>query len=432
MLGNGSQASPFQIVTASDFNSIRNNLTAHYILKNDIDLSPYSNFIPVGNSTSGQRFMGVLNGNGFIIKNLKISRNVAFTGLFGFIENATIKNLGVIDANVNSQSSNYSGILVGNISTSSIDQCYTTGILNGQYGQGGLVGWYSSGTISNSWSNASITSLGRIGGLVGNIVSTTGFITNSYTYGSVSASQLIGGLVGTFNTGVTATNVVDSYWNTDIYPTSPAGTGLTTSQFADSSNFSNWNTSIWGYGSYPYLKVFGEPALPSQQVTVTLNSHSDIANQLLVVSKRKVNVSVSYVSKVVSSSEITRKIISNVLSHVEQIVSNVNVLKNANVKNYEVTSYLDSFGSDVTRIVATQRIVQSHVNPIDSIIVIDIPIGIEKPIFANVYIVENPTNLQTLENQSNVDTIENKSLISNWDDQTNTHLQENATETSVI
>ena len=432
MLGAGTQASPFQIVTASDIDSIRTNLTAHYILMNDIDLSVFSNFLPIGNTTSTQRFKGVLNGNGFVIKNLKVNRNATYTGLFGVTENATIKNIGVIDANVNSQLSNYSGILVGNMLTSTIDSCYTTGVVNGQYGQGGLVGWHSSGTISNSWSNATVTSLGRTGGLVGNLVSSTAFISNSYAYGIVEAPQLIGGLVGSLGAGVTATNVVNSYFNTDIYPTSPAGTGYNTSQFADSSNFPTWDTNIWGFGSYPYLNVFGEPSLPSQKVTVTLNSHSGIANQLVEVSKRVVRVNVSHSNQFDSVHALELIKHANVMSHIEQIVSSVVVLKNANLKTYEVTSFLDEMGSLVTRVVTTQRLVQSTVNPIDSIIIVDIPFRVEKPAYANVFVVENQTNLQTVENQTNVDVLENKSNVGTYQHQSNTHLKENATETSVI
>src|SRR5690606_15447527 len=191
--------------------------------------------------------------------------------------NATIKKLGVVDANVNSQTSNYSGIIVGqSLGASIVDQCYSTGILNGQYGQGGIVGWHGGGTISNCWSNASMTSLGRVGGIAGNIVNSSSFIVNCYTYSPVSAPQLIGALIGSLGAGVPSSIATNSYWNKDIYPTSDAGTGLTTSQFADPSNFSNWDSSIWGFADYPYLKAFGVPELPAKKVTATVSSYSGI------------------------------------------------------------------------------------------------------------------------------------------------------------
>jgi hypothetical protein len=39
---------PVLIETAAQFDAIRNNLSGHYILANDIDLASYSNFEPIG------------------------------------------------------------------------------------------------------------------------------------------------------------------------------------------------------------------------------------------------------------------------------------------------------------------------------------------------------------------------------------------------
>ena len=101
-----------------------------------------------------------------------------------------------------------------------------------------------------------------VGGLVGYNYS-SGTILNTYSIGNVVAGSysIIGGLVG-YNGG----SVTNSYWDTQTsgQNTSAGGTGLTTAQFADSSNFSSWDTSIWmfgdnsiaGYALYlrPYLK----------------------------------------------------------------------------------------------------------------------------------------------------------------------------------
>ena len=46
--GGGSDDDPIQITTTAEFNAIRNDLSGHYILANDIDLSGFSNFEPIG------------------------------------------------------------------------------------------------------------------------------------------------------------------------------------------------------------------------------------------------------------------------------------------------------------------------------------------------------------------------------------------------
>lgn len=65
------------IKTADDFQNIQNNLTGYYILGNDIDLSSIENFEPLGvyyteTDTRNAYFHGVLEGNGYTVKNAKV------------------------------------------------------------------------------------------------------------------------------------------------------------------------------------------------------------------------------------------------------------------------------------------------------------------------------------------------------------------------
>ncbi|QHJ71630.1 hypothetical protein [Planococcus halotolerans] len=408
MLGSGTQASPYQITTAVEFNSIRNNLTAYYILMNDISLTSYTNFVPIGTSTTA--FKGTLDGNGFKVRGLKVNRNATYTGLFGYIENATIKKLGVVDANVNSQTSNYSGIITGQmIGASFIDQCYSTGVLNGQYGQGGICGWHSGGTISNSWSNASINSLGRVGGIVGHIVSTSGFVTTSYSYSPITAPQLAGGVVGST---VVVANTTNSYFNTDIYPTSSGGTGLTTSQFANSVNLVGFDSAIWGFADYPFLKAFGVPSLPAKKVTVTVTSHSGIVLSFLNRSKRQLQSVVTTTQPITSN--VSKRATAIAESMIDDIVSNVEVLANANIKTHIISSDVSGIGSTIERKVKAIRSVESDLQPFSIITEVIVPVDIQRPVYAMVYIMENQSNINSITNKSDTD------------------IRENATETSVI
>lgn len=55
----------------------------------DLDLSNYTNWQPIGNSSAP--FSGQFDGNGFIIKNLTISRpNELYQGLFGYISSTGV------------------------------------------------------------------------------------------------------------------------------------------------------------------------------------------------------------------------------------------------------------------------------------------------------------------------------------------------------
>lgn len=58
-------------------------LNGKYILMANIDLSGYSNWVPIGSNT--KPFTGQFDGNGFIIKNLTINRpSTDYQGLFGY------------------------------------------------------------------------------------------------------------------------------------------------------------------------------------------------------------------------------------------------------------------------------------------------------------------------------------------------------------
>ena len=50
--GAGIVEDPWQIATADQLNRVRDDLTAHYVLINDIDLSSYENWVPIGSFKS--------------------------------------------------------------------------------------------------------------------------------------------------------------------------------------------------------------------------------------------------------------------------------------------------------------------------------------------------------------------------------------------
>ncbi|MGE6488934.1 GLUG motif-containing protein [Paenisporosarcina sp. NPDC076898] len=455
MLGAGTLASPFIIQTPADLNAVRNNLSAYYQLGNDIDMTGFGRFTTIGTNQSAQQFKGSFDGKGFKIIGLDIFNSSSGTitqyhygGLFTYINNAVIKNLGIENIILINQR-NYTGAIAGYALNSTIENCYSTGKVQGlgtTNTVGGLVGYlinnsqgysvmrncYSTATVSGSPST-----FGTTGGLVGLLNGDSTLIGNSF--GATTLEYFSEGygnaIVGRFGATALQANLTNLKYDSEKVLNNNIinAIGLTKSQFGDSSNFANWDSSVWGFqaGSYPYLKIFGLPATPAQNITVTLNSHSGIAKQLLDVSKRVVRVNVSHSKHLNSFNALELIKNANVNSHIEQIVSNVVVLKNANVKSYQVTSYMDEIGSKITRVVTTQRILQSHVNPIDSVIVVDIPVRTEIPVFAEVFLLSSQSEVDYLLGQTLLADKHNQSATTKILNQSNLYTTENRTEMEV-
>ncbi|MCT7472655.1 beta strand repeat-containing protein [Aliarcobacter cryaerophilus] len=146
---------------------------------------------PIGDYSN--RFTGTFDGLGFTISNLYINRpSQNYVGLFGYTNNATIKNIGLKDVNITG--STYVGGLVGRSENGgTISNSYASGSVTGFNDVGGLVGWNFQGTITNSYASGSVDGTDFLGGLVG---TNRGTITNSYASGSVDGTDFLGGLVG--------------------------------------------------------------------------------------------------------------------------------------------------------------------------------------------------------------------------------------------
>ncbi len=288
------------IKTAQDLDNIRNDLDGKYILMNDIDLSSYSNWNPIGevdvDAGTGQGFTGVLDGNGYTISNLTINRpdedgaglfvgigdpntmtggevkdlcleNVNIVGscyvggiapvLMGNITNCCV--IGNIFSNGNIDGASYSGALVGYQTYGTVSNSYAAGRIEGNgVLTGGLVGMNAFGTISNSYTSNDVTGSEGVGGLVGNNYG--GIISNSYATGVVLGVTYVGGLVGESMGGGKLEN---SIWNPETTGQNIAygyddgmgvftnNNGLTTSQMQDPTNWQGWDDTVWDFSTYP-------------------------------------------------------------------------------------------------------------------------------------------------------------------------------------
>ena len=117
-----------------------------------------------------------------------------------------------------------------------------------------MIGNISSGTISDSYSTSNVTGGYSVGGLVGSRGNTT-LIVHAYSTGFVNAPRLFGGLIG-YNANP-ATGIASSFWNSDTSYSSPtvSGTSKTTNEMLTASTYTGWSTGTWNIvdGSYPTL-----------------------------------------------------------------------------------------------------------------------------------------------------------------------------------
>jgi len=215
--GTGAAHDPYMIYTAEQMNAIgadANDWDKHFKLMADIDLGGFTGtaFNIIGPSY-GNPFGGVFDGNGKTIANFKYTCiGTDRIGLFGCVAaSAQIKDLGLIDPNVDAGTGSWVGSLVGYMDQASISNCYVEGgSVSGNDHVGGLVG--SGGPISNCHATARISGSHNIGGLVGY---NWDIISNCYTTASVSGGDTVGGLLGwnngTINNCYSTSNVTGNY-----------------------------------------------------------------------------------------------------------------------------------------------------------------------------------------------------------------------------
>ena len=200
--------------TGTDLQGMSGNLAGRYALGSNIDATATSTwnagagFAPVGTYIGFGCvgcFTGAFDGLGHTITGLTINRPAqSYVGLFGYTNNATIRNVGLVGGSVNGNV--YVGGLAG-YNMGAISNSYSTATVNmvgAGAGEGGGLAGDNTGTITNSYSTGAVTGVAStVGGLVG---SNFGTITNSYNTGNVSGSNTVGGLVGYNWTTTTITN----------------------------------------------------------------------------------------------------------------------------------------------------------------------------------------------------------------------------------
>ena len=170
-----------------------------YLLANDIDLSGYPDWTPIGRFDPPDDmlpFSGVFDGQGYSITGLKISGNEEARGLFGYTYCSAIRN--VVIRNPEIQGGDKVGALVGHQAYSSegIENCAVIGgKIQGSNRAGGLVGNMEESPIKNCYTTCEVIATDyHAGGIVGAHKVGSG-LENCYATGNVSGPNS-GGIAG--------------------------------------------------------------------------------------------------------------------------------------------------------------------------------------------------------------------------------------------
>jgi hypothetical protein len=260
--GAGTIGDPFTIKNCSNLNNMRLFSNYTFVLNNDLDMAECNitnwnggkGFEPICNETTP--FTGTFDGGGYIISNLFINyTDMEYVGLFGYVENSDIRNLGLISPNITK--GNYTGAIAGYVNNTTIQVCFASGnesIVGNNYA-GGLVGVLDNSSIINSYARVPVT--GNIyGGLIG--LNKNSLVNYTYSTGNVTGG---GGLIGE-NQGTANNSYFDN--ETSGTQTSDGGIGYNTATMTSLSFWQQTNFSfpqIWFYDQnqndkYPILSIF--------------------------------------------------------------------------------------------------------------------------------------------------------------------------------
>ncbi|MEE0762082.1 MAG: bacterial Ig-like domain-containing protein [Acutalibacteraceae bacterium] len=227
--GTGTAVNPFKIATKEQLNNVRNYLSSNFVLVNDIEFTKsdfqengkYYNdgqyWAPIG--TKANPFSGVFDGNGYTISGFKINllgTQSNYLGLFGYLKNGKIENLGTTNSEITVDKYNnnfYLGGIVGYLNGGVILNCFNTGHIvvssntnikafvtiggiAGYVNNGYIFGCYNSGYLtSNEKNNSYVLASGGIAGYV----TSKSEISNCYNTGNIGTGNENGGIAGYFN-----------------------------------------------------------------------------------------------------------------------------------------------------------------------------------------------------------------------------------------
>lgn len=231
MAGSGTYSNPYQVATLEDLEAVKDNPTAYYkqvsdIVINDANLFEYKNGVIVSAKSNAKEwvpfnFSGNYNGNGKYITGLFVSSDSKDGGLFKCLDGATVRNLnldfalvesdecaGILASSTVGSVNIYDVLVSGSVIGKTTKTMNTAGGIVGKLGESGyLYDCVSYATVSGATSYSA-----NIGGIVG--------INN----GEISTSTFGGNVFGTATYYDASIGGIAGYSTGDIYESRNQGT----------------------------------------------------------------------------------------------------------------------------------------------------------------------------------------------------------------
>lgn len=233
-VGEGSQANPYKIEYAEDLNYLANEVNKgtdlakkYFSLVTNIDLGS-SNWTTIGiyKTSTTYPFKGYFDGKDLKVDGLKITKDSEVTGLFGYVVDAKISNVNLINADITCNKGiqeSFAGVLAGKVVRTTVSNVTTNGTIVSKGGTvGGIIGGaFSGGTssISSCENNVTVTSsMEYAGGIIGGNKETKNQIvniTNCINKGNISSREYAGGITGILRreASTTTKSVIDGCTN---------------------------------------------------------------------------------------------------------------------------------------------------------------------------------------------------------------------------
>ena len=206
--GTGTLCDPYLISSLDNLYWITQNPSSYGVGKNfvqtaNIDASPTSTWNAGAGFPAIGTFQAKYNGAGYSISGIVINRTGGNSGIFGYINAATIENLTISSPNITFTSGRSNGILAGISANSTITNVKITGgsfsYSGTEFANSGFVGDVWGSTITSCSTSASVTSSNMMtGGFVGRILGASTFTkcSVSSTLNITSSTSRIGLFAG--------------------------------------------------------------------------------------------------------------------------------------------------------------------------------------------------------------------------------------------
>ena len=331
-----------EIADSAGLAAIAEDLSGHYKLTADIELTEAWTPPAVPTGPGGPYFTGTLDGGGHTISNLFMAEDVEFASLIGDIdEGAEIRDLRVVlaaqgvsstfdagglvnymgggrieNCSVSGEVRNtepedcWAGALVAYLADGTVSGCVSTGSVSGG-GAGGLIGFIEGGTVENSYSLAEVSGTYSAGGLAASAENAA--LACCYAAGAVSVTNDpgdLGGFLGVREDNADLTSCFFRY--EDAIDRTPNGVGTDHNYFgtgeaaglseealtAGAPPAADWDTDVWYFstGAYPQLQwergQTDEPVPPAQVTNAQYSETEEFA--LYRITFPAVNGAVAY------------------------------------------------------------------------------------------------------------------------------------------